>query len=602
MSDIIHILPSHVANQIAAGEVIQRPASVVKELLENAVDAGATQIDLWVEQAGKASIRVVDNGKGMSPKDAELAFKRHATSKIMTADDLFNLKTFGFRGEALASIAAVAQVTLQTRREEDEVGVSVYIEGSTFGERRLVASPVGSNFMVRNLFFNVPARRRFLKSDQTELNNIMAEFERVALIHPDIAFTLHRDNNLIIDLRAGSQRKRIVDVFGQNLDQHLVPFEAETPIVRLSGFIGTPQSARVKGLRQFFFVNGRYMKHPYFHRAILQAYDRLIPPDKQVHYFCMLDVEPRNIDVNIHPTKTEVKFEDDRAIWQIILASARSALAKADAVPSIDFDKGDVPEIPTLNLTSVPVQPRLNLDPTYNPFDSSPRISSPSTDDSWAELYRHLAINEQRTKESELLPAENEPKEQVGEAGNAYLQVGGRYIVTAVKSGMMVIDQHRASVRVLYDRFLRELSEHNGVTQSLLFPDLMQLPVTQTATFLKYIDHFRSVGFDITDDGGGNFAIKGVPVGIGSADATVVLGELFDDLMSHVPSSEDKLFHRIALSLSRQSAIVYGQSLSSTEMAGLVDGLFESASPNFDPAGKTILVIVSGDKLDSYFK
>lgn len=612
MADLIHVLSAHVANQIAAGEVIQRPASVIKELLENSLDAGATQIDTWVEKAGKSSIQVVDNGQGMSPQDAELAFKRHATSKIASADDLFRLHTFGFRGEALASIAAVAQVTLQTRAVGDEIGVSVSIAGSKFGERKPMAMPVGANFKVRNLFYNVPARRRFLKSDHAELTNILSEFARVALAHPDIGFTFYSDGKRKIDLHADTFRKRIVDMYGLPFGRQLIPFEAETPIVKLSGFTGTPQSAKARGVHQFFFVNGRYMKHAYFHRAVMRAYDRLIPPDKQVPYFCCFDVAPTAIDVNIHPTKTEIKFEDDHAIWQILLAAIRSALAKFDAVPSIDFNKGDVPEIPTLDPRSVPIQPRIKLDPSYNPFSQSSnpqqrdRSVKPTTSaDGWEELYRHLAGGVHlESSYAGQAGQENLPVDSVAHKleDTAYIQHNGRYIVTSVKSGLMLIDQHRAGVRILYDRFFRNLSDRRGVSQSLLFPEYLQVPVTQISVFTKYMEYFGSLGFELGDEGDGRFAIKGVPSGIGDVDAACLLGELFEDMLAETEQADEKIYHAIALSLARRSAVPYGRQLLLAEMRDLVNSLFECASPNYGPDGKVILTIVKHDRLDDLFK
>ena len=371
MSDIIHLLPDSVANQIAAGEVIQRPASVIKELVENAIDAGATEIHVLVTDAGKTSIQVIDNGCGMSATDARLSFERHATSKIRTASDLFALRTMGFRGEALASIAAVAEVELKTRLAGDELGTRIVLAASKVECQEPVACPQGSNFAVKNLFFNVPARRKFLKSNATELNNILAEFERIVLVHPDIAFYLYSNDTALYNLPAVSLRQRIVSVFGKKLDQQLIALDVDTTLVRISGYVGKPDAARKKGAHQYFFVNGRYMRHPYFHKAVMEPYERLVPAGEQVPYFVYFDVDPANIDVNIHPTKTEIKFENEQAIWQILSAAVKETLGRFNIVPSIDFDTEDKPDIPVFDTGGEPVdQPRLHYDASYNPFKS----------------------------------------------------------------------------------------------------------------------------------------------------------------------------------------------------------------------------------------
>ena len=381
MTDVIHLLPDSVANQIAAGEVIQRPASVIKELVENAVDAGATTIHVLVVDAGRTSIQVIDDGKGMSETDARLSFERHATSKILKADDLFALHTMGFRGEALASIAAVAQVELLTRREEDEIGTHLMIAGSKVTSQEPASCPVGSNFKVENLFFNVPARRKFLKSNATELSNILAAFERIVLVYPDIHFTLHHNGAELLNLKQGSLRQRIIDVFGKQYSQDLLPVEVHTALCSITGFVGKPEGARKKGGHDYFFVNGRYMRHPYFHKAVQSAYDRLVAEGMQVPYFLYFEVEPAEIDVNIHPTKTEIKFQNEQAIWQILLAAVRDALGKFCEVPAIDFDMQGSPDIPVFDPTRqvAPPQPKYNAD--YNPF------KKPSVPEGWTELY-----------------------------------------------------------------------------------------------------------------------------------------------------------------------------------------------------------------------
>lgn len=378
MSDIIQLLPDSVANQIAAGEVIQRPASVIKELMENSIDAGATRIDVVVMDAGKTSIQVADDGRGMTAGDARLAFERHATSKIRRADDLFALTTMGFRGEALASIAAVAQVELRTRTEDDEIGIKLEAAGSKIESEEPDMCPKGCNFVVRNLFYNVPARRRFLKSDQTELNNIMWQFERIALVYPEITFTLTNNGVDIYNLPSTNERMRIIHIFGKKMNKDLLNLELKTTMVQITGFVGRPDSARKRNARQFLFVNGRYMKHPYFHSAIMSAYENLIPADEKIHYFLYFTIDPKSIDVNIHPTKTEVKFEDEKAMWQIISAAVKETLGKFNQVPSIDFDVEDRPDIPVFDDEEGVEAPKLDFDPGYNPFEqSSPSSTLP---------------------------------------------------------------------------------------------------------------------------------------------------------------------------------------------------------------------------------
>ena len=475
MSDVIHLLPDSVANQIAAGEVIQRPASVIKELVENAVDAGATTIHVVVVDAGRTSIQVIDDGKGMSETDARLSFERHATSKIAKADDLFALHTMGFRGEALASIAAVAHVELQTRREADEIGSCIRIAGSKVVSQEPVSCPVGSNFKVENLFFNVPARRKFLKSNATELSNILTAFERIVLVYPDIHFTLHHNGTEMLNLKTGSLLQRISDVFGRQYSQDLLPVEVHTAMCSITGFISKPEGARKKSGHDYFFVNGRYMKHPYFHKAVVTAYDRLIPEGMQVPYFLYFEVNPNDIDVNIHPTKTEIKFENEQAIWQILTAAVRDALGKFCEVPAIDFDTQGSPDIPLYDPARQVAPPQPHYNPDYNPFKSSSHSSS------WESLYEGL----EKSPSSAPAPEEGEmfgptddtqtPETILSEKSPSHYQYKGKYLMTAVKSGLMIIDQHRANMRILYERYMEQMTNHTANTQKLLFPEVVQL-------------------------------------------------------------------------------------------------------------------------------
>lgn len=483
MSDIIQLLPDSVANQIAAGEVIQRPASVVKELVENAIDAGAKRIDVIIQDAGRTSIQVIDDGKGMSETDARLAFERHATSKIRQADDLFSLQTMGFRGEALASIAAVAQVELKTRQQQDEVGTHLSVSGSKFGQSEPCACPVGSNFMVNNLFFNVPARRKFLKSNATEMNNIIAAFERIVLVYPQLMFTLTSNGVETYCLRPGNTRQRIVDVFGKRINQDLLPVKVDTTICNINGFVGKPESAKRKGLKQFFFTNGRFMRHPYFHKAIMQAYDRLIPEGEQTSYFVYFDMDPHDIDVNIHPTKTEIKFDNEQAVWQILNAAVKESVGMYSNATTIDFDTEGKPDIPVFDPTADADMPKVNFNPQYNPFtETTPKPTSNSggwqpsgmdqkrVPDKWEKLYEGLKPTQKQEMNMFDDDEETESEDITAEKSPAHYQYKGRYIMTAVKSGLMVIDQHRAHVRILYERYLKRLSAHKFESQRLLFP------------------------------------------------------------------------------------------------------------------------------------
>lgn len=480
MSDIIQLLPDSVANQIAAGEVIQRPASVIKELVENAIDAGATSINVLVVDAGRTSIQVIDNGKGMSETDARLSFERHATSKIRKADDLFSLHTMGFRGEALASIAAVAQIELKTRMANDDLGTHLSISGSRFTNQEPCSCPVGSNFLVENLFFNVPARRKFLKSNTTELNNIINAFERIVLVYPHIAFTLYSNGTELFNLRSCNYRQRIVEVFGKRLNQDLLSIDVDTSLCHIHGFVGKPESARKKTPQQYFFVNERYMKHPYFHKAVITAFDRLIPQGEQIPYFLYFEVPPTNIDVNIHPTKTEIKFENEQAIWQILLAAVKEAVGRFNDIPSIDFDTEGKPDIPVFDPHSGTKAPKVEINPSFNPFKQTAQPQKPSVPEGWAELYSGLdgnaEIRQSKLFEQDDLDVNTPPTDEsliissastastnesmIEEKSPSHYQYKGSYIMTAVKSGLMIIDQHRAHIRILFEEYLRQLSSH----------------------------------------------------------------------------------------------------------------------------------------------
>ena len=605
MSDIIQLLPDSVANQIAAGEVIQRPASVVKELVENAVDAGAKTINVLIVDAGRTSIQVIDDGKGMSETDARLSFERHATSKIRKADDLFALTTMGFRGEALASIAAVAQIELKTRQEKDDIGTSLSISGSKFIGQEPCVCPVGSNFKVENLFFNVPARRKFLKSNTTELNNIISAFERIVLVYPNITFTLHSNGVEIFSLKACSLRQRVVEVFGKRLNQNLLPVEVETTLCRIYGFVGKPEAAKKKGALQYFFVNDRYMKHPYFNKAVANAFERLVPFGEQVPYFLYFEVPAENIDVNIHPTKTEIKFENEQAIWQILMAAVKEALGRFNDIPAIDFDTEGKPDIPVFNPSANVSAPTVNFNPSYNPFkETKSSKSSAASQTQWEELYKGL--NEDFSTDIEnVLSAPNQSDEQsiftsneVGKASvaeersPAHYQYKGCYIMTAVKSGLMIIDQHRAHVRILYEQYLKQLKEHTAHTQKMLFPEMVNLPTSNEATLQKILSEMQTMGFELSNMGGGSYAVNGIPAGIEGLNISALVGDMVASTLEDGSSVNEEIDQALALSLARNAAIPYGQVLGNEEMENLVNELFACNNVNYTPTGKTILTIL----------
>lgn len=626
MSDIIRLLPDSVANQIAAGEVIQRPASVIKELVENAIDAGAQHIDVLVTDAGKSSIQVIDDGKGMSETDARLSFERHATSKIREAADLFALRTMGFRGEALASIAAVAQVELRTCVEGEELGTKLVIAGSKVESQEAISCPKGSNFCVKNLFFNVPARRKFLKSNQTELSNILTEFERIALVNPNVSFTLYHNDAELFNLPAIQLRQRIMGVFGKKINQDLLSLDVDTTMVRISGFVARPESARKKGVRQYFFVNGRYMRHPYFHKAIMDAYEHLIPVGEQVSYFIYFDVDPGNIDVNIHPAKTEIKFENEQAIWQILAAAVKETLGKFNAVPSIDFDTEGMPDIPAFESSPYAgIQPpKTTYNPDYNPFNTSAvppssYSSKPSRD--WEQLYEGLEHHSSAqhiqksypddgdyftaaSMEQPVTPTLYDHSEEaaMGEKSSQHYQFKGRFILTSVKSGLMIIDQQRAHIRILYDQYLEQITRRQGASQGMLFPDIVQFPVSEVPVLQEIMEDLSYLGFELTDLGGGSYAINGIPSGIEGLNPVELIQSMVHTAMEKGGKVKEEVQSNLALTLAKAAAIVPGQVLTNEEMNGLVDGLFAVATPNYTPDGKTVLSVLQEDELEKLFK
>ncbi len=599
MSDIIQLLPDSVANQIAAGEVIQRPASVVKELVENAVDAGAKTIHVLVVDAGRTSIQVIDDGIGMSETDARLAFERHATSKIREANDLFALQTMGFRGEALASIAAVAQIELYTRQEGEDVGTHLSISGSKFTGQEPCACAVGSNFKIENLFFNVPARRKFLKSNSTELSNILTAFERIVLVYPNVAFTFHSNGTEMFNLKPGNMKQRILDVFGKRMNQDLLPISVETTMCKISGFVGKPESARKKNTRQYFFVNGRYMKHPYFSKAVMNAYDRLIPVGEQVPFFIYFDVSPSDIDVNIHPVKTEIKFENEQAIWQILTAAVKEAIGLFNNVPSIDFDIQGKPDIPLFDGQNGSSAPSVNYNPQYNPFTSSKSRPSSSSVNHWEDLYEGLETQSQ--EETNLFDGEIEDQsgnDLISDVSPVHYQYKGKYIMTAVKSGLMIIDQHRAHVRMLFEKYLGILNNHQGTSQKVLFPEVFQLSASEQVVLKRVWDELTYLGFEITDMGNGNYAIVAVPSDAIDTNVVSLMHDMLNTASENGTSVKDEINRVVALTLARNTAIPYGQVLNNDEMDNIVNGLFACSNMNFTPEGRNILCILKQQEIE----
>lgn len=611
MSDIIHLLPDSIANQIAAGEVIQRPASVVKELVENAVDAGATKIQLIIKDAGRTLIQVIDNGKGMSATDARLAFERHATSKIQTADDLFALRTMGFRGEALASIAAIAHVELKTKREEDEVGTVIEIVGSKVEKQECTACQTGSVFSVRNIFFNIPARRKFLKSNDTEKRHILTELERIVLVNPHIDFTFVDNDVEALVYPASNLRQRIVAVGGKNLNQQLISLEVETSIVKITGFIGKPEFARKARALQFFFVNGRYMRHPYFNKAVTSAFESLLSDGTNPNYFIYFEVQPESIDVNIHPTKTEIKFENEQSIWQILSAAVKEALGKFNAVPTIDFDTTDAIDIPIYDPTKTVTQPRVDVNPSYNPFKS---VSASTGGDyqrssDWEKFYegfeKEKNIDVSSPPEQGLFNSDREDTSATDSSTQGHIvhyQYKNKYILTSVKSGLMLIDQHRAHVRILFDQYLRQIQQQKGISQRTLFPQIIELSPSEAAMIPYLVDDLEAVGFDLSNLGNNTYSINGIPSEIGNADPVQLIHLIISKSVETGSDVKSEIQESLALSMANATAIAYGQKLSEEEMIRIVDQLFGSTVHKYTPDGKVIISLLEDLAIDKMFK
>lgn len=614
MNDIIHLLPDSIANQIAAGEVVQRPASIVKELLENSIDAGATSIQLIIKDAGRTLIQVIDNGKGMSSTDARLAFERHATSKIRTAEDLFALRTMGFRGEALPSIAAVAHVELKTKRKEDQVGTHLVIAGSSVEKQEEIVCADGSNFAIKNIFFNVPARRKFLKSNETERKNILTELERVAMVNSEIEFSFIENDIEVIKYPASNLKQRIINVIGKNFNQQLISIEIETTIAKIYGFVGKPESARKARAQQYFFVNGRYMRHPYFAKAITSAFAPLIPVGENPNFFIYIEVSPDTIDVNIHPTKTEIKFENEQPIWQILAATVKEALGKFNEVPTIDFDTLDAIDIPihTPGVTNA-ARPQVNVNPAYNPFKSASSGGSsqgggssyqrPNFD--WESLYKGFETdtNIDSSEAGEAIEIRSSESDLFEESSNSlHYQYKNRYILTSVKSGLMMIDQRKAHVRILFDQFLQNIKLKRGISQRTLFPEIVEFSASEAAMIPYLLDDIEAVGFDLSNLGNNSYAINGVPSEIDKINSVELIHNMVTKSIETGSDVKDEIQEALALSLAYAAAIPYGHRLTNDETSDIVNRLLASPSHKYTPDGKLIISIFDDSEIDRRFK
>jgi DNA mismatch repair protein MutL len=597
MTDIIHLLPDSIANQIAAGEVIQRPASVVKELIENSLDAGATHIILSVKDAGRTFIQVIDDGKGMSATDLRMAFERHATSKIRSVDDLFSLTTMGFRGEALPSIAAISHIEVKSRREEDELGSLLVISGSKVEKQEIVAAAAGTSITVKNIFFNVPARRKFLKSNETERRNIFTEFERIVLVNPDVEFTFIENGVETLHLPRTGLRQRIVQIEGKNTNQQLIEISEETTLGKIYGYITRPEFARKGKVNQFFFVNNRYIRHPYFHKAVTTAFEPLIAATEKPGYYIYFQVDPDTIDVNIHPTKTEVKFENEQALWQILMVTVKESLGKFNAIPTIDFDRDDAPEIPIYNPSHSASMPKVNIDPGYNPFHShraeTPKPATPAF--GWEQLYKGFEKDSSITL---FRPAGNDHNLPETELSPEHYQYKQKYVLTSVKSGLMIIDQHRAHVRILFDKYLEQIKNKRGISQRVLFPEVLDLSASEAAALPSILEDLEALGFELGDLGNYSFAIQAVPSEIENTAPAPLVRSMIGKSMETGSDVKSEVQESIALSLANMTAIPYGRTLTAEEMLLVVSQLFASPSPTYTPDGQIIISVVSDAEIE----
>ncbi len=601
MSDIIQLLPDHVANQIAAGEVVQRPASVVKELLENAIDAGATSIKLLLKDAGKSLIQVIDNGKGMSNTDARLSFERHATSKIKDAHDLFNLNTKGFRGEALASIAAIAHVTLKTKQENDELGTQIKIEGSNIIAQDVISTSKGTSIAVKNLFFNIPARRNFLKSDTIETRHIIDEFQRVSLAHPDIAFLLHHNSNEVYNLRASNLRKRVVAVFGTKMNEKLVPINETTDLIAVNGFVAKPEFSKKKRGEQFFFVNDRFIKSSYLNHAVVSAFEGLLENGYHPSYFLYLTVPPSSIDINIHPTKTEIKFDNEKAIYAILRATVKHSLGQYNVAPVLDFNRDNNLDTPyQFTSKSTTATPKITVDPNFNPFKTEQQSYQPSSSSyqkesqGWESLYTTVEPVE-TTQQEQLFHQEQEI-----ETGKTF-QIQKKYLLSSIKSGMVLIHQSLAHQRVLYEEFLESITVHEAMSQQLLFPVHISFSKSDSEMIQSMKADLENTGFLFESIADEEIVVKGIPTSITESQISLILEQLLDDMKLEVPETSFSHFDVMAKSFAKSLAIKTGTVLSNKEQENLVDDLFSCKEPTISPFGKATFKTLTIKEIDSIF-
>lgn len=607
-SDIIKLLPDSVANQIAAGEVIQRPASVVKELVENAVDAGATDITIVIKDAGRTLIQVIDNGMGMSPTDARMAFERHATSKIAAADDLYSLRTMGFRGEALASIAAVAQIEMRTMRHDDSMGFRLCMAASKVEEQEACVCTPGTNLMVKNLFAYLPARRKFLKKDSIELGHIVHEFERLALVNTGIAFTLTHNGTTIHRLMRGTLRQRIGELFGNAMEKQVVPLSTSTPSIKISGYVGLPQHTRRRGAHQYLFVNGRNMRHPYFHRAVMSCYEHLTAPEMQPSYFIDFTIDPSRIDVNIHPQKHEIKFEDEQMIWQVLVAAVREALGKTNAAGAIDFDVENAPDIPAF-APDTSARATVYADSNYNPFtatlatDSTPHRAPAAP--SLAEVRSTLNIMEHTRAAGRQLgldelpdrPADVKPDHGLSPQTGSYITIANRFIATPVRDGIMLIDRHRAHVRVIYERILSHIAAGEVATQRMIFPEIISPTASEEIVLSSICDSLAALGFDLSPQPNGTWIINGMPSALDSCSPSGTVLDVIRKVAESGENPDNSLFDTIAITMARNAAVNATNRLNEAETDELVAELFKTASPNITPDGCQIIATVSIEEI-----
>ena len=617
MSDIIKLLPDNVANQIAAGEVIQRPASVVKELLENAIDAGASEISVVIKDAGKTLIQVIDNGCGMSETDARMCFERHATSKINTADELFFIKTKGFRGEALASIAAIAHVEMKTKRHSEELGQKIIIKGTEVVSSEPIQTPAGTQFSVKNLFFNVPARRNFLKSEPVELKHIIDEFQRVALAHEDISFKLTRNDNEIFNLSSGGVKQRIVAVFGNKYNTRLLPVDEETSVVNIKGFIGKPEHARRTRGEQYFFVNDRFIKNHYLNHAVVSAFDGLLSKDTFPSYWLYLTVDPSKIDINIHPTKTEIKFEDEKSVYALLRSAVKRGIGKYSASPSLDFDQEMSINIPVPSTAQPLTEPQIKVDVNYNPFheqasaprrnsmtSAPPRREGSANSQDWKDLYRITqdihGIDRNEIAFPDQTSLEINPQNEASEEKPVF-QIWGKYLVSTIKSGLIIIDQKRAHERVLFEYYLDLLVNANPSSQQSLFPEDIQLSASDGALINSLLNELRGVGFDIEAKSSDVFVINGIPSELAGVDGAKLLENFLEQFKHSLNEKELGQSEKVALSLAKSSAIGYGRRLEKAEMSELIGKLFSCEVPFYTASGKSIIHNLTREELEQKF-